>query len=78
MCEKHRELLKAYSEAVATLSTTLDALATVRATATRAEYRQAADCVAKARLDSEGARVALEKHAAEHGCFPLMNAHRGK
>ena len=73
MCEKHRELLKAYREAVATFSTKLDALEAARATAARVEYRRMAGNVDQARLDSEKARIALEKHTAEHGCFPSVH-----
>jgi hypothetical protein len=72
MCEEHRDLLKAYREAVATFSRTLEALETARATAARAEYQRMARRVEEARLDSEKARIALEKHTAEHGCFPSV------
>jgi hypothetical protein len=73
MCEEHRDLLKAYREAVATFSGALEALETARATASRAKYQQMAQHVEEARLVSEKARIALAKHTAEHGCFPPVH-----
>ena len=73
MCEEHRDLLKAYREAVATFSGTLEALETARATAARDEYQRMAQQVEEARLGSEKTRIALEKHTAEHGCFPSVH-----
>jgi hypothetical protein len=69
MCEEHRELLKTYREAVAALSTALDALEAARATISRAEYHRLAKFVDDAQAASEKARIALEKHSREHGCF---------
>jgi len=74
MCEGHRELLTAYREAIATLSSALDALEAARPTTGRAEYQRMAKRVDEAQAASEKAKVALEKHTREHGCFPTMNA----
>ena len=54
MCEEHRDLLKAYREAVAALSRTLEALETARATAARAQYQRMAQHVEEARRRVHG------------------------
>jgi hypothetical protein len=74
MCERLAKLLRVYQDSVATLSRSLDALETGRATISRAEYERLATYVDQARAKMDQACNELEKHAAEHGCFPAVHA----
>lgn len=73
-CEEHGKRLKVYQASVATFSVTLDALAAARASVLRDEYQRLAGYVEQARLTSERARVELDRHTAEHGCYPHLSA----
>jgi hypothetical protein len=68
MCEEHHRLLGAYQRAVNTFSLALDALGASRGTLEKAEYQRMAGYVEQSRLNSEQARIDLQRHDAEHGC----------
>jgi hypothetical protein len=72
MCQEHGNLLQAYQRAAAMLSTTLEALEASRSTAPIHEYERLARYVDQYRLKAEQARIKLEQHTAEHGCFPTL------
>jgi hypothetical protein len=68
MCEHHRELLDLYRQAVSRFSATLEALRASQGTVSKQEYDRLYGYVEQARMASEQARLALERHVAEHGC----------
>ena len=74
MCERHATLLSKYQKAVATFSSTLTALEEARATLSRDEYQRIAGYVDQARIEAEHARIELERHIEECGCFPSVHA----
>ena len=71
MCDRHWELLEAYQKAASLFSMTLDALQCSRATVSKDEYHRMRNYVEQTRLIAEDARIDLELHVAEHGCYSL-------
>ena len=68
MCDRHRELLDSYQQAVSRFSATLEALRAAHGTISKQEYGRLYGYVEQARGTSEQARLDLERHIAEHGC----------
>jgi len=68
MCDRHRELLDTYQQAVSRFSVTLEALRASRGAVSKQEYGRLYGYVEQARAASEQARLDLERHVAEHGC----------
>jgi len=68
MCDRHRELLDSYQQAVSRFSATLEALRASQGTISQQEYGRLYGYVEQARAASEQARLDLEGHIAEHGC----------
>ena len=67
-CDEKAKLLKEYDRATAMFSKAVATLNAKMGTSPKAVYdglRMAAD---EARMKSEHARLALERHSAEHGC----------
>ena len=68
VCATRLRLMGRYHEKVSLYCTTLHALDLARPTASAAEYKRMAGYVGQCRQHSEGARLELEKHLAEHKC----------
>ena len=71
MCDRHRELLDIYQNAVARYSATLEALKMARTSPSKQDYDRHYGYVEQARIKAEQARLDLETHIAEHGCVLL-------
>jgi hypothetical protein len=78
MCDRHRELLDVYQQAVSRFSATLDALKASQGGVSKQEHDRLYGYVEQARAASEQARLDLERHVAEHGCDYLNAAETAK
>ena len=78
MCDRHRELLDLYQNAVSRFSATLEALRASQGAISKQEYGRLYGYVEQARTASEEARLNLEQHVAEHGCDYVNAAVSGK
>ena len=78
MCDRHRELLDSYQQAVSRFSAALDALKVSKGTISKQEYDRLYGYVEQARTASEEAQLNLDQHVAKHGCDYLNAAAPGK
>jgi hypothetical protein len=69
-CEEKSHLLRVYSFAAADHGRALEVLKRWTGVMPQAEYRTIRTYVEKTRELAEHARLALERHIAEHGCGP--------
>jgi hypothetical protein len=67
-CLHKRQFLDAYRAATAVFSSRLTLLNDRMGTSSRDEYERLRQQVDEARVGSEQARLALERHVADHGC----------
>ena len=68
VCAERLRLMERYHEKVSLYCTTLHALDLARPTASATEYKRMAGYVEQCRQHSEGARLELENHLADHKC----------
>jgi hypothetical protein len=67
-CEKRARLLTFYRSTVSIYSASVNDLTLMRSMITLQEYSRLSAAVEKARMASETARLALDRHMEEHGC----------
>jgi len=67
-CEEKTRLLREYESAAARFSSAVTELNARTPISSAAEYQRMKEAAEEARLKSEHARLALEKHTASHGC----------
>lgn len=68
LCEEKLRLTRNYQEANARFSDAVSVLAEKTGTVPRDEYERLRQTAEQLRLDSEKARVNLERHIAQHDC----------
>jgi hypothetical protein len=67
-CDEKAKLMKTYELTTAEFSEAVTDLRQRMGTVTQSEYNRLSHLADDARLKSEAARLALERHVAEHGC----------
>jgi hypothetical protein len=67
-CEEKNRLLREYEAATVAFSAAVKELRLRMGTSPKEEYKRLAQSSNEARVKSDGARVALEHHIADHGC----------
>lgn len=67
-CKEKARLVVDYEAKTARFSRAVTVLQSKMATSPKEEYYRLQRLVDKARVESEGARLALERHISEHGC----------
>jgi len=67
-CEEKNWRVRFYFNAVTHYATTVDDLVKARGRTSKKEYQSLVARSEKARIDSEAARLELERHTQEHGC----------
>jgi len=68
MCEEKLRLTQEYQVANKAFSVAVDALVKKAGTTSKEEYEHLRQRSEELRLDSESARLRLERHIREHGC----------
>jgi len=67
-CEEKNRLVAQYEAATTNFSEAVAELRKKMGTSTKEEYQRLERATNEARVKSEQARLALEQHAAKHGC----------
>ncbi len=67
-CEEKARLVGDYEQKTARFSHAVTVRQSKMATSLKEEYDRLQRFVDQARVESEGARLALERHVSEHGC----------
>jgi hypothetical protein len=68
MCEEKLRLTKEYQEANRAFGDAVKALVKKTGTTSKEEYERLRQRSEELRLDSESARLRLERHIGQHGC----------
>jgi hypothetical protein len=67
-CDEKVSLMKTYESATARFSEAVTELHRKMGTVSKSEYERLSQAADEARLKSEAARLAVERHVAEHRC----------